>query len=197
MSTIALPAGFCPRDFSLRMQVNQTAFFSPFGGSEQVVDRLNDRWMMSVTMPARRSGEGAAIEAFIGSMRGLSNTVALYHFQRPIPRGSMRGTPTVVSGVPQGNSFFHIQTTAFATLLAGDMIGVAGLLLQISTDSTADGSGVLRVDFVNRTRTTITAGTSVTWDRPTAPFRMMSATSQQYVPGYAPEVSFEFAEAIG
>lgn len=197
MSTIALPADFCPRDFSLRLQVNQVAFSSPFGGSEQVVDRGNDRWTASMTLPARRTGEGAAIEAFVAGLRGLTNTVGIYHFARPIPRGTMRGTP-ISNFAPIGSASITIPNAGIgATLLAGDLIGVSGLLLMVASDAVADGGGSMVVPIVNRLRTAITGGAAVTWDKPTTLFRLASSSSVQYVPGYAPEVSLEFVEAIG
>lgn len=196
MATITLPAGFSPRDFTMRLVTNQRSFSSPFGGSEQVVDLLNDRWSISLALPSSSSANAARIEAFVNAMRGMTNTCNLWHMQRPVPRGTMRGTPTVIATAPQGNAFFHIQTTAFATLLAGDMIGLNGLLLQISMDSTADSSGVLLVNIVNRLRKVCVAGLPVTWDKPTAPFRLMTNASVLYQPGYAEGVSLDFAEVI-
>lgn len=198
MSTIALPSDFCPRDFSLRMQVNQVVFSSPFGGSEQVVDRSNDRWTASVTLPARRTGDGAAVEAFIGSMRGMTNTVNLHHFARPIPRGTMRGSPTTINNPAlAGGDSLSIAAAPAVTLKAGDMIGVAGLLLMVAADCVANGVGNITVPLVNRLRFGFPAGSAVTWDRPKAAFRLASSSSVQFVPGYSPEVSFEFLEAVG
>ena len=88
MATIAFPAGLVPREFSLEMAVNQRSYASPFGGSEQVVDMLNDRWMVSMTLPNFSTAKAARIEAFIGAMRGMTNVVNLYHFLRPVPRGT-------------------------------------------------------------------------------------------------------------
>ena len=195
MSLIALPTGFCPNMFSLRLQTTQRAFASPFGGSEQVIDMLNDRWLISLSLPNRKFADAAVIEAFIASLRGMTNTVALYHWVRKVPRGTMRGTPTVAAA-SAGAGSLAITTTAGATLLAGDMIGVGGLLLQVATDATADGAGAMALPIVNRLRTAVAGGAAVVWDKPTAPFRLASPSAIQYIPGYAPEVSFDFVEAI-
>ncbi|MCR8961139.1 hypothetical protein M0765_026445 [Variovorax sp. S2] len=197
MSLISLPFGFCPSAFTLRMQTNQRAFGSPFGGSEQVIDLLNDRWLISLTLPNRLHADAARVEAFIASLRGMTNTVNLYHWVRKIPRGTLRGTPTVIATTPAGNPFLHVQAVAGQTVLAGDMLGVGGLLLQVKDDATADGSGFLVVNIANRLRRQIAAGTAVIWDRPTAPFRLSSPSAVQYIPGYAPEVSMDFVEDIG
>lgn len=197
MSTIALPPGFCPNAFSLMLNTVQRASSSPFGGSEQVVDLLNDRWAVSMSAPARRSGDAAMVEAFIASLRGMTNTVNLYHFARPVPRGTMRGTPTCYAML-QGADAISIGGAAVgSTLLAGDMIGVGGMLLQLAAGGVANGGGEFGLlPLVNRVRKFVPDNAAVTWDRPTAPFRLASSAAVQYVPGYSPEVSFEFLEAI-
>ena len=86
---------------------------------------------------------------------------------------------------------------AGATLLAGDMISAGGLLLQVASDVTADGSGFFSsVPLVNRVRAAIANATPVVWDRPTAPFRLISTPAVMHVPGYAESVSLDFAEVI-
>ena len=61
MSAVALPVPFAPNSCSLKLSVNQRVNASPFGGSEQAVDLLNDRWLMSLDVPAGYSAQGAAI----------------------------------------------------------------------------------------------------------------------------------------
>lgn len=197
MTTIAMPPGFDdPADFSLEMFVNQRANGSPFGGSEQVIDLLNDRWTATVTSAPRTSDEAAAYEAFIASMRGLSNTVNLFHLVRPIPRGTMRGTP-LTNPAAQGADEIILGTSApGVTLLAGDMIGIDGLLLMVSEDCVSDGVGAMPVRFVNRLRRAIDFGVPVIWDRPKAPFRLASRSSVRHVPGWADGVAFDLIEAI-
>jgi hypothetical protein len=196
VSLITLPVGFCPNSFSLRQQTTQRAFASPLGGSEQVIDLDNDRWLVSLTLPNRKFADAAQIEAFIAALRGMTNTVAIYHWIRRVPRGTMRGAPTS-QAASIGARSLTLNTTAGATLLAGDMIGVNGLLLQVAADAVANGSGVMAAPIVNSLRTAVAGGTAVAWDKPTAPFRLVSNSSVQYIPGYATEVSLDFAEAIG
>lgn len=196
MAVIALPSTFRPETFAMRMLTNQRSFASPFGGSEQAVDLLNDRWVISLTLPLRGSGDQASIEAFLNAMRGMTNTCNLWHFQRRQPRGTMRGTP-ICNFAPQGAASLTFPNAGIgATLLAGDMVGIAGLLLMVQSDCAADGTGSMNVTLVNRIRTAITGGAAVTWDRPTAPFRLMTNASVLYQPGYAEGVSLDFAEAI-
>lgn len=193
--TIALPAGFRPSAFTLWQHTNQRTFASPFRGSEQTLDMLQDRWMASLSLPPRLFGDAAQIEAFLNAMRGQAQVCYLHHFGRPEPRGTMRGAPTAW-GTSQGASVLSITTVPGATLLAGDMIGVSGLLLQVAADAVANGSGRLDASLVNRLRKAIAADSPVTWDRPTAPFRMLTPVGVQFVPGYAEGVSLDFAEAV-
>lgn len=179
------------------MVANQLVNESPYGGDEQVVDKLNDRWSCSLTLPVRKHADAAAIEAFLASFRGQVNWISLWHFVRPAPRGTMRGTPTLSGAVAQGASSLPITTTAGATVLTGDMLGVGGLLFMASADATADGLGAITVPLVNRVRTALSSGAAVTWDKPTAPFRLLSHSGVNYIPGIADEVTLELREKVG
>ncbi len=194
MSIITWPAGLYPSACRPVLQTNQRVHASPFGGSEQAVDLLNDRWLMSIEFPTRKAIHGAAVEAFIASMRGQVNTVGLWHFMRPAPRGTMRGTPTLSASAAQGATSIVIQTTAGATLLAGDMVGCGGLLLQVQSDATANGSGVLTATLNNRLRIALSSAAAVSWDRPTAQFRLLATSGQQYTPGRAEGATCDFGE---
>jgi hypothetical protein len=121
----------------------------------------------------------------------------LYHFTRPAPRGTVRGTLTLNALAAQGASSIVVTgcSPATGTLLAGDMLGVGGLLLMVGADCTAV-AGVITVPIVNRLRVAQSSGAAVTWDKPTAPFRLLSTNGVQYTPGVAQAVSFDFGESI-
>jgi hypothetical protein len=197
VDTIAFPDFFeDPSEFSLDLVVSQLANASPYGGSEQVIDKENDRWYATVSITPRTHDDAADVEAWIGSMRGMVNVFQLYHLQRPEPRGTMRGAPTAQAAAA-GQGIVRINTTAGATLRAGDMIGAAGLLLRVGAYCVADGSGLLVVPVVNRLRKALTNGVPVVWDRPSAPFRFrVQPQPISYVPGYTPEATFDLVEAI-
>lgn len=195
--TIAWPVGVRPNVFMLRLQTNQRTFSSPFGGSEQTLDMLQDRWLVSLGLPpTTRAGRGAQIEAFLNAMRGQTQVCYLHHFGRPVPRGTMRGLPEVASATGVGWETMIIQTAPGLTLEAGDMIGVSDMLLQVREFCQAGVDGRIQPNFVNRMRKAVSAGAPVTWDRPSTPFRMVSPVGVQFVPGYAEGVSLDFAEAV-
>ena len=149
------PRAFLPRSVSLAQDVNARSFASPFGGSEQAVDMLNDRWRLSMELPPCTQPDAAKREAFINALRGQVNHTELHHFGRPYPQGTLSSCQGLVYDAPQGADSITIATTAGATLLAGDMLGVDGLLLQCRADCTADANGVLVVPLTNRLRRAI------------------------------------------
>lgn len=197
MSLITLPTLFMPRSVVFTQSVNQRVSAAPFGGSEQAVDLLNDRWLVSLELPPHFNSTMAAMEAFIGALRGQTNWVNLWHFMRPAPRGTVRGTLTLNAAVAQGASSIVVTgcSPSTGTLLAGDVLGVGGLLLMVASDCTAV-AGVITVPLTNRVRTAQSGGAAVTWDKPTAPFRMLASSGVQYTPGVSQPVTFDFAEKI-
>lgn len=191
MALISLPPSFRPSGFSLTPYVNQRVSASNFGGSEQAIDMLNDRWQATVELPVRKFNEAAELEAFIGAMRGQVNTVLLHHFARPSVRGSIAGARTLATAAPQGAG--SISITASGDVKAGDMLGVGGLLLMAREDA-ASVAGVITVPLVNRLRRAQASGLAVTTYKAAAPFRLLATSGVNYVPGYASTVSFDFGE---
>jgi len=130
-------------------------------------------------------------------MRGQTNVVGLHHFARKQPRGTLRGTLLINTAAAQGASSIVIKggSPATGTLLAGDMIGVGGLLLMVTSDAVAS-AGVITVPIINRLRVAQLVDSPVTWDKPTAPFRLLNTSGVQYVPGLANPITFDFGEKI-
>ncbi|MES2973357.1 MAG: hypothetical protein V4757_07095 [Pseudomonadota bacterium] len=182
---------------SLEMSTNERVSASPFGGSEQGTDLLQDRWVMAVEMPPADPEEAGRREAFLDRFRGLSNWVALYHFARQQPLGTARGTMVLNATAAQGAANIVISgvTPSTGTLIPGDMLGCGGLLLRVADDCVAS-AGVITVPIVNRLRYALPSGTSVVWYRPTAMFRLLSRGVVQYGAGVASSTSLEFGEAI-
>lgn len=197
MSLVTLPTLFRARTCLLELSTAQRVSSSPISGVEQAVDLLGERWLMEVSLPLARRADAQWREAFVNSMRGQTNWVALYHFERAAPRGTMRGSPTLVGSHSQGAASLSITAgTANSTLLAGDLLGVNGLLLMVAADVTLNGSGAGTVQLCNRLRAAQSNGAAVAWDKPTALFRLLSNSGVMYQPGNASETSLSFAEKI-
>lgn len=191
---ITLPTVFRPRSCSLKMSVNQRVAASPFGGSEQAIDLMNDRWLMSVEVHVAKS-DSAAIEAFIGAIRGQTQTVALWHFARPYIAGTLTVTSgsLTASGSQGSNQLVMSATGLTGTILAGDMIGVGGLLFMAAADATASDNSIT-VPITNRVRVSVSG--SVTLIKPTTLFRLLNTSDVAYIPGQTNPVTFDFGEVI-
>ena len=198
MSLVTLPALFRPRTCQLTLSTNQRVSASPFGGSEQAVDLLNDRWLLSCELPESKHAGAAWREAFIGKMHGQTNLVQLWHFTRPQPRGTLRGALTLSATLTQGAAVLPVGGVGAngKTLLAGDMLGIGGLLFMVADDCVGNGADQISVPVTNRSRLTFFAGTVVTWLRPTAQFRLLASSGVGYAPGRASTTAFDFGEFI-
>ena len=87
--------------------------------------------------------------------------------------------------------------TAYAaapTLLDGDMLSVNGQLVRILTDSASDDSGTIALEVAPRIRAAQTAGASVVWNYPTAPFMLVGDAPVSWQPGMYDGPSLEFRE---
>lgn len=189
------PTDLMPNSMRLVLQTNQRMSAAPGGGSEQVLDMLNDRWVMSLQLPPRRRLKAAALEAFLARFRGQVNTVDCWHFERPEPRGTLRGSPVTVGTQAQGAAELVITAASGATLQAGDMLGAGGLLLMVAAPC-AESGGAITVPLVNRLRVAIAGGAAVSWNKPSAPFRVLSHSGVEIIPGQAIEVQIELGEVI-
>jgi len=185
-----------PGGFSLQLVPYQRGSSSPYGGSMQVVDLLQDYWTATVSVPPMLEDDAAELEAWINGMRGMTQVANLHHLARPWPRGTLAGSPTAAASAAVGAASISINTTAGATLRSGDMLGVGGMLLQVALDCVANGAGLLVVPIVNRLRKAVSSGAAVTWDRPTAAFRLITPVSVLYTPGYAEGVTLDFMEDV-
>lgn len=191
------PSSIRPRTCRFDLVTNQIVNESPSNSSQQVVDRLNDVWACYLTLPVRRHAQAAEVEAFLASFRGQVNWVDLWHFVRPQPRGTLRGTLVTSGTQAQGASSITVSGgTAGGTYLKGDLFGAGGQILMASADGAADGSGNATIPLVNRLRASIATAQSVTWDKPIASFRLQSHSGVNYVPGSAEEVTMVLREKI-
>lgn len=202
MSVALLESVIDPGAFSLRLNTVQRAFGSPYGGGMQVVDLLNDWWTATVTLPPSLHDDAAQLEAWVNALRGMTQVVNLHHLARPEPFGTLRGTPESWGAV-RGARELRVTGTYGQTLNAGDMIGVEGLLLQVAetvafVETISGVPGCAYVPLVNSLRKAVVGGvgSAVVWDRPTAPFRLVSQPAVQYVPGYAEGLTLDFMEDV-
>jgi hypothetical protein len=172
MATYDWPAtaAFKPAAFEWAPRKGGLGFRGPHNGTAQFVDLLSERWNLSVVLPPCVRADAGAREAFIHRLSGGVHWVRIYRFDRPEPVGTMRGSPTLNAQVTRGAASLVINTSAGATLKAGDMFGCGGQLFQAADVTTANGSGIMTVEVVHRVRASINGGTAIVWSRPTATY---------------------------
>lgn len=214
--------------FEMRVRVNQVSFTSPLSGTTQVLESPGERWQVRLDLtPASSDTDIAAREALLDRLRGQANLLALPHLKRLQPLGTLRGStaasvvngsaaavtvvngsaaavtvltgePVLLQAVAALANTASINTLPGRTVLAGDMLSLGGQLVRVLADATADGSGVLSIEFAPRARAAIAQFAAVGWDRPTANFMLASADGVPtvYAPGYAEGASIDLIESF-
>lgn len=174
MATVSWPTDAWARPSRVRwsLQTQGASWSAAYTGQAQRITHLADRWRVDLALVPVLAEQAGPREAFFSRLQRSADWVQLWHFARPQPLGTMRGSPTA-SAASRGATSLTIQTTAGATLLAGDLFGVAGQLCQAAQTATANGSGVMAVPLVMPLRATVTSSAPVTWDRPTGTFQLL------------------------
>lgn len=170
---------FRPRAFGMTVEPSVLVSPSPFASITRTVEVPGPVWVATLTMPTDYAGDRARVEAFWAKVRGQANAVRLWHMVRPVPRGTLRGSPTV-EAVAVDAEQITINCAAGETLLAGDMLGVGPNLLQVTSDGQESG-GQMTVGVAPPVKVAVLAGTAVVWNRPTAVFLL---TQPRVLPEY-------------
>lgn len=178
-----------------RLAPNVFSLPSQFSGHTQTVELPGARWMVRITFTPHSDADRAAVEAFLAKVRGKANRIAMWHPKRPVPLGTMRGSPVLAATEPRGETSLAITTTASATVKAGDMIKVGDSLLMVTDAATADGAGAITVSVTPGLKAQVSAGSAVIWDRPTATFILDEAPWVPHTAVYSPSFSISLTEA--
>lgn len=193
MSVYTWPAAVQPRAVQLRLLPAIRTFTSPYNRSTQAVDLMAETWRLQMTLPPGTDRVVAgALEAFFDRLKGQVHQAALWHFGRPAPLGTMRGSPTLSANAAQLANTVAINGTG--TLLAGDMIGIGGQLCRVMADASLPGS----VEIAPRLRSAMPSGTAITWDKPTANFMLATPDGVPlvYEPGLYQGTEVEWMEKV-
>lgn len=174
MPTYTYPTAshFRPSRIEWARRTNVVINPSNFDGSTEIKVLPGSRWVCNLSYPGARakSEEAAAREAFWSKVGGPENLVAMWHPLRPVPRGTMRGSPTISGSIARGATVLTIAASAGETLEHSDVVKANGMLFQVVMPATANGSGAMSVSVAPPARKTISNGTAIVWDQPTATF---------------------------
>jgi hypothetical protein len=145
------------------------------------------RWQLSIVQPELLTpAQAGRWHALVLSLRGRVNHLACWDFGRPVPLGTLRGTPTLGAAAAAGATSIAIAgggSNAGATLRAGDMLQLGtGLgtsqVVMVMADATADGSGnIAALSIEPPLRVAQANGNPVTWQRPLAYFKLSTGNT--------------------
>ena len=187
------PDALPPQLMVWSIQKAGVAFRSPYAGSSESVTFPGWFWKVAVTLKPRRAKDGGFAEAFFEGLAGGEDAVLLYHWLRPVPRGTMRGAPTLSVAAARGDMSLAIATTG--TLSAGDLFKLGSTVYKARLDC-APVAGVLTVPLVARVRRASASGALIYWDRPTIRCTMPSMShASSYRPGAMEGAAIELEEA--
>jgi hypothetical protein len=188
MTTVAWPTtvAFAPTSIKIGASTPKSAWSAPFTGQTQSVSHLADRLMCTITLPPCTREQAGQREAFFMSLASTGDWVSLGLKNRPVPFGTLRGTPTAQASAAAGARTISVQTTAGATLIGGDALGINGqLLLTAYAGATANGSGVMSLPLVLPIRAAISSSAALTWNAPTATWQLASDSIEFSYPSYS------------
>lgn len=199
MADFAWP-NFSITRFQMRLDSVTKIFASPYSNQVQVADMMSECWRVQMDLaPDVSPAMGMAIEAFFDRLKGAANRILLPNLRVVANLGTMRGTPVLSAAVAQLANMLPITTTPGATAVPGDMVGCGGQLFRVLAPAVADGAGAMTLEVGPRVRAAggIASGSAVTWNRPTAPFRVISAgPAVDWHPGEFSAPSIELREDI-
>jgi hypothetical protein len=147
-----------------------------FGGS-QSTEGASPLWEVELTGVPQYYSAAHRTVAFLESLNGFANQVALWNLAQPVPLGTMRGAMAL--NAASGSGAIILQITAsdqlLKTLLAGDLIGIGSGLSQqvvrVMADAFSNASGIIIVTIGTPLRYAFPSGTEVRWNQPKALFR--------------------------
>lgn len=160
-----------PQAFEFGLRFNTMVHTSPLTGYVQTVGLTGARWTAQITYTGQTPANAATIEAFIVSLKGQQNRLALYNLARPTVNGTGNGTPLVNGASQVGEGIITDGWAASETVLkAGDMIGIGGELKMVTADVTTNGSGEATISFEPAIRTSPADNSAIDITAPTTLF---------------------------
>lgn len=133
-------------------------------GSIQTYGLPGARWVCSIGFESElEQMQRPRIEALIVDLEGGANRLQMHHHGRPVPNGSMRGSPVLNNAVFKGDKQLSIVSNG--TLQRGDIIGLLGQNLMVTSDGSPVG-GVVTVTVKPAIRAAANVGTAVVWNKP-------------------------------
>lgn len=163
-------APFLPAQMSLGLIVSEALARGFYTGN--VLSQRSaqaDRMTCVLTLGPCNALEAGDRDGYIFNLRSQRLWARFGLVHRPIPLGTLRGTPTVTSAAVAGAMSLAITTTAGATLKAGDLLGCGTntLIMVGIPGATANGSGAIAsCPLAMPLPVALSGGAALTWDNP-------------------------------
>lgn len=175
MATIVFPTGLRtgPVDYAIEFDVQISVSRN---GRIFTYGLPGARWTCTLTFENElEQMQRPAIEALIVSLEGGANRLQMGHLARPVPNGTLRGSPTLASNVNAGASSLPM-TNCNGTVKKGDILGVSGQNVMVMEDATPSGNN-MTVAVKPAIRAARTSGTAVEWNKPAVLWIPKSSTA--------------------
>lgn len=131
MSTFDWPEALVPQTCHMPLVKAGLQFQSPFNGTLQALDFVAERWALSANLAQMTSRNPRGVGAFLNQLSGGVNRVRAWPFHtKGVPRGTLRGTPTLGAAAARGDLTLTLAGGTGVNLLAGSSFEV---------DTNADG----------------------------------------------------------
>ena len=112
MPTIDWPEALIPQTAQLTLRKAGAQFASPFNGTLQAVDFIGERWTLSASLAQMSARNPRGVGAFCNRLAGGVERVRVWPFHTGgVPRGSMRGAPTLAQSVSRGANILTLANT--------------------------------------------------------------------------------------
>lgn len=156
------------------------------------------RWQLGIAAPSNglSLANASEWEATILLLRGGVNHFSAWDINRPLPRGTARGTWTLNGAHSAGATSISIAATGqnLLTLLKGDWFqigsGLTGQLVKVVAD-TSFSTSVATVTVEPPLRTGYTGGTAITYNQALAHYKMITDAPQWSVrPGWNTQTGY-------
>lgn len=188
MSTIDWPAhpAFVPREVRPGVTTPKSAYVAPYTGRRQSVGHLADRHRWTVVLPPCDAAGGQYREAWVFALASADDFVRVPMLHRLVPRGTLRGLPTVGAAASAGARSVLLVGEAGATLEAGDMLQLGGQAVMVApAGAVFDGAGLSTVPLVLPLVDDVGSGAAVVWQRPTCLCQLSAADRADVTVGRA------------
>jgi hypothetical protein len=162
LTDVIWPLDLRPLKQAFYIRTNTKIFESPLTGHVQVQERDGARWVASLSF-TRGQADSRRMDALLAALAGPVGSVFMPDFRSLKAKGTLAGSPQLVSGTGATLSLSGFTPEATGVLLAGDLIQTSeGRAHMVVQDIDADVNGEALVLVAPHLRDPVTAGALVT-----------------------------------